>query len=165
MKNQVGNTAYFTAEIGTNYGLQTALLEKMKNGGFETVQVITPVDSLQLEFEDAALTQGANRYRLKLLLNNGGEVFSQTETVYFLESDDYLLFPNPVPTGQPVLVLSKNQLPGSYRLLDMQGRTVAEESFDLVATEVSTQDLPSGCYALQITDENGQRKSKLLIIK
>ncbi len=164
-QSQQGNSAFFTAALGTTYGLEAVLLQKGKNGSFETEQTISPVDSLDLTFEGAPLAQGANFFRLKLLLQNGGEVFSQTETVYFLENDDYLLFPNPVAAGKPVLLLSKNQLPGTYRLLDMQGRTIAEESFDLVATEVSTQGLPSGCYALQITDENGQRKSKLLVVK
>lgn len=162
---QQGGTAYFTSKIGTTYGLQAAVLEKMTKGSWETVQTISPVSSTNLNFQCSSLEDGANLFRLKFLVNGGAEVVSQIETVYHVQNDNLLLLPNPVASGQPFNLITNNQLSGNYWISDMQGRLVLSDSFDFEKVEVSTDDLPSGCYLVNIVDQNGKLDGKMLIVK
>lgn len=156
--------AKFTASVGTLHGLASAVLERQFDSGFAPAQVISPLDSTTFGFEGVPLTDGVNYFKLKLVLQNSGEIFSETIAVYNVESDAYLLYPNPVSGGRPVNLLSKSDLIAAYQLLDMQGRLVWSSELDDQPTFLDTSGLSKGCYTVRVTDEQGGRWAGRLVI-
>jgi hypothetical protein len=150
-----GKTVTFGAGLGTLYGLQSVVLEKMLNGVFQPTQVVQPVESLSLTLKDVALEQGVNLFRLKVLQTNGSVSYSQTETVYCAGDREFLLFPNPVSPGESFTLLSREDREATLRVLDVQGRFIFETDFDGTFAQIPVVGLPAGCYVLRILDGNG----------
>ncbi len=163
LQNVLGSTATFAAEIGTTHGLAAVVFEKEEGGEFVPKQEISPVESLSLTFEDASLRQGVNRYRLRLLLENGGEVLSQVEVAHFLESASYLVFPNPAAPGEPVFLLSKEPSEARVRLLDAQGKLVFQGAATEQMLALPSLDLASGLYFIEVLDGGKRWAGKLLV--
>jgi Subtilase family/Secretion system C-terminal sorting domain len=159
-----GDKAKFSASVGTLYGLESVVLERLTGGGFAPAQAISPIENTSFGFDDVQLFEGVNYFRLKLGLENGGEVFSELLAVYHVESDDYLLYPNPVSLGSIVNLLSKSDLIAAYEMYDMQGRLVLYNELDDQPTRLDTTGLSAGCYTVRVTYEEGGRWAGRLVI-
>jgi Subtilase family/Secretion system C-terminal sorting domain len=164
LQSKTGDKAKFSASVGTLYGLESAVLEHLAGGGFAPAQAIAPLESTSFGYEGVQLFEGANYFRLKLVLENGGEVFSEPLAVYHVESDDYLLYPNPVSLGNTVNLLSKSDLIAAYEMYDMQGRLVLYNELDDQPTRLDTTGLAAGCYIVRVTDEKGGRLAGRLVV-
>lgn len=156
--------AKFSASVGTLYGLESAVLERLTGGSFAPAEAISPLENTSFGFEDVQLFEGVNYFRLKLGLENGGEVYSEPLAVYHVESDDYLLYPNPVSLGSTVNLLSKSDLIAAYEMYDMQGRLVRFNELDDQPTRLDTTGLAAGCYTVLVTDEEGGRWGGRLVV-
>ncbi len=163
LQSAQGGSADFGLELGTTYGLASATLEKEEGAAFLPIQTVAPLELVSLQLKDEALRQGVNRYRVRLSLQNGGELFSQTETVHYLEKDAYLLFPNPTAAGSTVHLLARQTSEARLRLFDSQGRMLLEMPFEDSIAPLPTGDLPAGCYFVEIKEEAGVWAGRFLI--
>ncbi len=164
LSSKQGDKAEFNASVGTVYGLQAAVLERLLGTGYEQVAQLAPIEAVSFGFEGIQLLEGVNYFRLKLVLSNGREVLSDPIAVYHVENDDYLFYPNPAPVGSTVYLLSSADLIASYQLFDMAGRIVRRNELDNQPTAIDTKGLSAGCYALRVIDEQGGQWSERLIV-
>ncbi|MCC6726158.1 MAG: S8 family peptidase [Saprospiraceae bacterium] len=147
--------ASFAASVGSLYGLESAELERLTASGFIASSTVSNLNNTNFYFTDIPVLEGVNRFRLKLVLENGGEVFSDTVPVYHLESDAYLLYPNPIAEGNQAQLLSRNDLIAAYEIFNAQGQFIRKGELDSQPTLVGTKDLAAGCYLIRVQDEKG----------
>jgi hypothetical protein len=146
--------ASFTAALGTTYGLAGARLERWEDGGYRAIVTQPDVFSPDLFFDDVALLNGANQFRLRLLREGGTEVTSDTLTVYHAANDPALVFPNPLRRGEALRLVTRADGTSLYRLYDMQGRLVLADELEKTAL-LDTSGLLPGCYLLRVSRPSG----------
>lgn len=81
---------------------------------------------------------------------------------------DLQVWPNPVKTNATVRLSQLKPGSVSLRVTDLSGRTVQDRQFRQDGTELnetfSFQDLPEGCYLLQVRNGSDVKSAKLVVI-
>ncbi len=155
-----------TLQIGSLYGMHRIFLEKWRNGVWINFKEAGPSGTSYI-FKDEMPDQGANTYRARLAMENGGMLFSDPVAVYYAGKGGYLVFPNPLPIGQSLSVLSRigAEVP-EFRLYDLSGRLVARRAVEDSKMDTKLPLLPQGLYVWEIRSEEGGRLAagKLAVI-
>ena len=122
-------------------------------------------------FTDELPINGLNYYRLKMVDMNGTIIYSEVETLNFINNEwNVNIYPNPVATGNVVQVQS-NQPLQMIRVFDINGKIIMAENISSVETNgnstysLSTGILPAGMYLLQTKNINGKMNSLKLLKK
>jgi hypothetical protein len=149
-----------TLDLGSLYQVQKVFLEKWKNGMWETLYEEIP-SVLQVTFTDKSPSAGANTYRARLQLENGGEIVGDGITIFSPGPSGYLLLPNPVDQGQGVTLLARQSDETSrFFLFDLLGRLLMETALEGEQTQIDLSPLQSGYYVWQITSAPGKSLAK-----
>lgn len=151
--------------VGTRYGVRELAFEKMENGQFATLNTWNPVDTDYFEYTDVFTAKGINRYRARIGLDNGAELYSDTLDVYVLESGAVLVFPNPAAPNEWLHIVSGLGPASVFALYDVCGNILLEQTLAGDLTEVLLPGLPYGVYFWRITDAGkGVRKGGKIAI-
>ena len=158
------NEATLNLSLGTLYGINKIVVEKLERTGFVAIQQQINPFNLSTTFSDAALKKGLNIYRIKLELTGGGVVYSQQETVYYLSGSNYLVYPNPVQQNQPINILGSDS-PEETKLLilNTKGSKIAEYAIDETLTKIPAIRLSKGMYIFHFI-RSGQRDESMKVI-
>lgn len=90
---------------------------------------------------------------------------AETEEVR-LESNTMEVYPNPAFSGQDVRVAGTDRFEGLWRLISMDGQTVAADDLNgSDAIALGREDLKQGVYILTIGEGDNQQSTKLIITK
>ena len=107
-------------------------------------------------------------YRLRQAQENSGlnnySTIVAVDMTGKLSSNDLIIFPNPVSTGEIFSFESQDQRMGDLRLFDLTGKAVDHVSFTKRGSfiEVSS-NLNSGVYIVEYRSENLIRKGKIMV--
>ncbi|MDE3249970.1 MAG: S8 family peptidase [Bacteroidota bacterium] len=158
-------TAVIRGQLGSLFNVRSVVLEKAGNNGtFQQVKDFSQPLAQQISYTDAALTQGINAYRLRVLLQNGQTLYSSVESIAWLNGRSYLVFPNPVRRGQVLNLLSaslNNQVIQFYNVL---GQPVYRTTLPNLANTISTNVFTAGVYYYAIfTGSSVQQRGKLVV--
>ncbi|HYH14194.1 MAG TPA: S8 family serine peptidase, partial [Flavisolibacter sp.] len=82
LQNQTTTTASLFAALGSIYGTRSLTFQKWDGNRFANIQVIDQLATTQFAFDDPALRQGLNQYRLALQLTNGQTLYSDVVDAY-----------------------------------------------------------------------------------
>lgn len=145
-----GDSALLELELGTYLGLQRIVFEKLARGTYVPVQSFLASNQLKWQVKDLKLEEGVNIYRARIELAGGGITYSQPIEVYYAGQSGYQLFPNPVQSGQELLLLSKTLEGQILRIYDMLGREVTNAKLNSEVQIIDTQNLPTGVYQVVI---------------
>ncbi|RYY38278.1 MAG: T9SS type A sorting domain-containing protein [Chitinophagaceae bacterium] len=161
---QAGDSAEFNASIGTAFGVSALRLQRLEGSGYQTRTTIAPVTTTSFVLNDTGLHEGINWYRLQLTLANGAVIQSEPVSVYYFPRLPVLLFPNPVPTGRSITLLSSD--PGRYsvQVIDMQGRKLYERSINGLNNGLLLPVLPAGVYVVRVTSESGVLDTRKVVV-
>ncbi len=115
--------------------------------------------------QDSLPEEGPNTYRVQIRLANGAIVYSDFATAYVIRSTPFLLYPNPVQSGQ-VLTL-RTAAYGLYqlRIVDLTGRTSLDSFLSGTETELPTAGLAAGLYSYTIFQDNRCIQAGKLLIR
>jgi hypothetical protein len=160
----VTDAVTFDLEIGSTYRLQSATLERLGPRGYEPVHTIAPVGQVDLVFSDQLPGSGRYEYRVRLETTDGQTYFSQVEEVYYVPSDDLLVFPNPVVAGTNLSLIVGEQKQVRTTLYDALGRFQRAGSADGAINNVDTTGLLPGVYLLRIQTENGRLTTRRIVV-
>ncbi|OQP65312.1 hypothetical protein A3860_16725 [Niastella vici] len=160
------NTASLTAEIGTTYNVKSFTFEKLMPGGYQLLQTFQP-GNLAFEYTDNNLADGVNTYRVKIELTNGKAIYSDPQSVYYFLTTRYIVFPNPVHSSGPLMVLMKEESANTYLLLfNSMGQQVLQYQLTQTVESVALPNLQSGIYFMQIK-KNGKKEfiGKVMVVR
>jgi hypothetical protein len=82
-------------------------------------------------------------------------IYSQVEKAYCVKQGEFLLFPNPVPAGETIVLLSRVEQEVVLKLFDVQGSLIFKEDFSGTYSDLPVEGLLPGIYFLCIQDNSG----------
>ena len=134
----------------------------MDTGEFEKIdQVIGKGMASKYFFFDEYPPLGPNIYRLKQIDYNGNFTYSGQLEIFWLESDDFAVYPNP---GNAVLNLQTlTDGPFELKLMEITGRVIIRKSGRLIkgqAIEIDTYHLQEGSYLFELSYGNKISRGK-----
>jgi hypothetical protein len=128
------------------------------------VQSIDPVNTTQFTLYDPSPLPGSNQYQIRLTREEGGEVLSHVEAVFFVREDDLQFFPNPVTAGEPVTVVM-NAEAAEFWIQDMLGKSVNASYDDAELKTIRTSALVPGVYIIKSVSSTGRILTGRIVIK
>ena len=153
-----GNRAHINWEVLNNQGIQKFELQRsINNEPFHSIATIQPGQSLHYNFSDAAMQNGTNLYRVKMIRVNGE--FKYSNTVAVLNGSKGILFtsvnPNPIQNnGKLILIAAGNEnihlkMFSAAGIMVKQWKTAVKEGTNEIT--IFTADLSSGIYMIEAT--------------
>lgn len=152
--------------IGTTYRVETISFEVEFEGEFRPITSLAPAVALTYEYLDTSPAQGYNTYRARLLLADGTALFSEPQSVYFLDKDPAHVFPNPLVLYEGLNVFLKVQ-PDSktvFVLYDLKGHVVYQQLLYIEHEQLLLPPLAPGLYLYKVNGA-GMGKSGKLVVK
>lgn len=154
--------------LGTIAGISEIVIERqIRNEGFEEITSIRG-DALVsgTDFLDQNPDQGLNEYRASIRFVNGEQLATEISSTYFLTTDPFLVFPNPVARGNRLNVFSKvfaDNPEVVFSLYDQAGLPVF--ILDLLSERVSfgLDRLQAGIYFYRIATDGYIHKGRIIL--
>ena len=143
------NNAKLQLGIGSVYKVKRITIKKISRNNeilFSTDQPAVAVYT----FTDLVLEQGLNQYQALLTLDNGTVISSAIETVYYLNSNSHIIFPNPVQKGGRFYLLSDFPVEGNGVIYDAWGRVMMHFAISDKQQEIPVNRLNGGVYYMII---------------
>jgi len=152
-------------ELGTIYHVNKIIWEKFTLNGYVPLQTISIFAGTQFSYTDVLPANGANIYRVKIILNNGEIIYSEPETVYYLNNGNYIIYPDPVSQDQSISLFSKVIIDNSVmQVFNTSGMQVFEKALDDVIVSIPPGRLSKGFYFIRIvTGKTTQGILKLVV--
>jgi hypothetical protein len=150
--------------LGTDIGVKSFDLERLTPQGSVVVQSVNPVNATQFKLYDPSPLPGSNHYQIRLTREEGGEVLSHVEEVFFVREDDLQFFPNPVTAGDPVTVVM-NADASEFWIQDMLGKSVNASYDDAELKTIQTSALVPGMYIIKSVSSTGRVLTGRIVVK
>jgi hypothetical protein len=152
LATMAGGAAQLDLSLGTLYNVRRIVLEKFDGQNFREVQAISGNLSLEASFTDNNLQKGVNRYRARLTLASGNDIYSSAENIIYFGSAGYIVYPNPARVSQQVSIAQK-ELDGSVmQVFDIRGARLLEKELDDRINTIPAGLLGKGVYFARITN-------------
>ena len=164
-RQTVTDTARLDLDLGTTWNLRSLTLERATGlDAFVALQTIAPTAiQTTYTFSDRP-GAGAARYRVRITTLTGETILTDEETVYSLQPDEQIVFPNPVEWGQPVSVVM--QAPDATGIwISPSGQRIRMAPLSGVIKQIPTTRLTIGVYLLQITDSSGKQHVTRVMVR
>ena len=166
LANLSGNSAQLSLLLGTTYNINRIVLEKFDGTNYIAIQQLSPVNTMAPSFTDGQLQQGLNIYRIRIELNGGTAIYSQTATIYYIPNSDFVIFPNPVQLGQMLYVLPADFSQAvRLQVINSLGQKIYESVVDDLPTPVPTNKLSKGFYLFRFIKEEGNTSVFKILIQ
>ena len=148
-------TAYFEADLGTLYNVNSVILAKLDGDIYTHEQTISPVTDTKLFFDTDQLDQGVNYFHIVVVLNDGTGHASEEVVVYYHNQHDLLIFPNPAFFGYDMQILVKRDMGFTLQILDVLGREVIYVPSTTNPMAINVSGLVVGQYIAVVRYEDG----------
>jgi hypothetical protein len=143
--------------LGTQFQVQRIFLEKWNGSDFLALDERAASDSLEYVFKDSRIINGINRYRVRVEISGGRNVFSLPEDLFYTGTDGYRLYPNLVRRGQSMQLAVENIADdATFQVFDMQGRLLFQDFIRSSPQEIQTTKLVPGVYIIRVLQNGGK---------
>lgn len=164
LQSQANNSAGFWGELGTLFNVAEVSFEKIRLSGVVTLQTITNPTSVLFNFTDNNLTQGENRYRLRVRLANGTILYSNVETAYHFPLSPVVIYPNPAVQNTTLNIISNESGRYTVQICDVNGRLMYSQFITNSVTRINSGFFAKGMYMVRIVDTQGKPSTQKLVI-
>ena len=120
---------------------------------------------MQYNVADNNLTKGINRYRIRIELATGNIIYSNTETVYYLAGDKYIIYPNPVKRQQFINILAVELGNQVLQLFNSFGQKIVEKKMTDLSIQIATGALAKGLYFYIIVKDGKKDATGKIIVQ
>jgi hypothetical protein len=151
-------------QLGTAFGVKAVEIQKRNASGFKTIANMGNISGLNFIINDSSAHQGLNIYRARIERDNGSFVLSQEETVFHYGASGNVVFPNPLPVGHLLNVLSEDTDDSNIFIYTMDGRMLKTKILS-ASNEQVRLDLPRGIYLIHITKKGKHGVIQKLVIR
>ena len=90
---------------------------------------------------------------------------NETTSTQNQNSADHFLQIAPNPSNEFTQITWQGQLPAQLHIFDINGKKVSAQNLLHTTTKIKTNILPSGIYAIQVIDVNGQVSAIQTLVK
>jgi hypothetical protein len=163
-RQAVSDTVVFDALLSTRYRVRSLEWQRLDKGIFRTIQTVAPVSASQYVLTDRQPRPGRNEYRLLLTTQDGRQVFSQPESIFYTPAGFLLIYPNPVAAGQELQVVLAGDQATELVINDSIGRLLARARESGAVKTLSTTGFQPGIYFVRAQTASGRYVTKRLVV-
>ncbi len=152
-----------TLNLSTSINVEQVVFEKTTEGITQTVATfLPPFDDLMLTIDDLDISPGTSTYKAIISINDGTEIETQEEDIFFPFDDTLILFPNPIQSGENLNVISQgaNQ---TYQIVEFTGRVVASGDISFINDIIEINLLP-GLYIFRTIRDGRTIEAKKIVV-
>ncbi|MCE7995954.1 MAG: S8 family serine peptidase [Roseivirga sp.] len=155
-------------DLGTIAGVDEITIERqIRKSGFEEIATLRAgVLPLGTNFLDRSPDQGLNEYRATIHFENGQQISTEVSSTYFLTTEPFLVFPNPVPRGDRLNVFSKVFMDNpevSFALYNHAGLPLFTQRLNSERVSFGLERLQAGIYFYRITTDGYTHKGRVIL--
>lgn len=155
-------------DLGTIAGVSEITIERqIRNLGFEEIATLRAgILPLGTDFLDRSPDQGLNEYRATIHFENGQQIVTDVSSTYFLTTEPFLVFPNPVPRGDRLNVFSKiftDNPEVNFALYDHAGLPLFTQPLNSERVSFGLERLQAGIYFYRITTAGYTHKGRVIL--
>ncbi len=150
--------------LSTTYGISKVVIEHEGAEGFESIFEGAPSD-LNVSFLHHEPMQGLNRYRARILFDNGQSLTTEIIEDYFLTKLPFILFPNPVGAWGELQIFSKTFDVQDFklRMFNTRGEIVRTQQLLSDREVLSLNGISPGLYVIAIETKEGVFRGKVIV--
>ena len=161
--NANANIAALTLDIGTHYQVDSISFEKLTASGYVNI-FSTTIHGLEYTYNYLPLATGVTFFRAKIILSNGQVIYSNPESVFYVEPGKYLLIPVPVKRSTDLNLYTTLPDGEIISIVDVMGRIVLKKEIQFTREVIRTSSLQAGEYFYRITKQGSKTFSGKLIV-
>ncbi|MBP1651385.1 MAG: hypothetical protein H6Q26_1542 [Bacteroidetes bacterium] len=147
--------------LGTTWHISELYWQRLSGNDYVSIGNSTVTNATSYTFEDENAHEGLLYYRVRLVTDNGTDLYSDPVPVYLLRQHDHLIFPN--PATNLVNVVNKSMSNMQLQLFDMSGRLMLTKTLSSLQETVSVEQLQPGVYNCVLYDEGKKVFSTKLV--
>jgi hypothetical protein len=156
------NTASIQLTLGTVYLIKKIVFEKLQQENFVSIKEINTINGLNYSYSDASLQKGINTYRVRMELQDGQLIYSFTTSVFYFDNTAVIVFPNPVPQGNTIIIQMKNLQNQEISITDVLGRLVFHQTAKDLTVQVPCY-FSKGLYFVSVFDPESRLTERFAI--
>ncbi|WP_343667720.1 S8 family peptidase [Chitinophaga sp.] len=147
--------------LGTTWHISELYWERLSGNDYVSIGTSAISTATSYTFEDENAPEGLLYYRVRLVTDNGTNIYSDPVPVYLLRQHDHLIFPNPATSL--VNVISKSMSNMQLQLFDMNGKLILTKNLASLQETLSIEQLSPGVYTCVLYDEGKKVFSTKLV--
>ncbi|CAH0335639.1 hypothetical protein FVB9288_01287 [Flavobacterium sp. CECT 9288] len=120
--------------------------------------------SKSFTLDDLAPSEGFNKYRVQLTLDDNTTVNSTAIDIIFLGKSDFFVYPTALKPNQDINIETKAE-EASFSLFNLNGQNIVSQSFTTKNNSITLPSLSSGIYIYKITSKTGKNKTGKISIQ
>jgi hypothetical protein len=159
-----GKEARLTLNMGTLYNVDSIAFEKQSNSGFLPIYSSASIDHPDFIYHYDSLTSGITYFRAKVILSDGQIIYSQPQSVFYVEPGKYLLLPVPAKRNTDISLYTAIPDEEIISVFDVMGRIVLQKEILSAHEIIKTARLQKGEYFYRISKKGVKVYSGKLII-
>jgi hypothetical protein len=154
-------TVQLKAVLGTRHNVRELSFQRL----YPLTDLVTfTVNRDTFTTSDKLIKNGIYYYRVKLLLNNGKEVFSDTLQVRIFQNKQFIVYPNPYRNGGRLIIQAKDHENSIFELFSSMGQKVFSQKLKSDTESLSLPLLQTGIYFYRIIQKDKKvMNGKLLV--
>ena len=162
---QNDNTAIIQLTLGTRYLVKKIVFEKLQQGNFISLQAINIITRLSYTAIDPILQKGINTYRVRIELQNGTIIYSYQTSVFYFNNTGVVLFPNPVPQGENLVIQLKDLQSQEILIQDVLGKLIFHQTAISTTVKIAWW-FSKGLYFVTVfnPDNNQMQRFKIIVL-
>ncbi|RYE28790.1 MAG: T9SS type A sorting domain-containing protein, partial [Sphingobacteriales bacterium] len=160
----VDNEGKLTLQLATGTGISTIKLQKLTGNIWTTIDSSVVGNLLNFSWNDPAIFRGTNYYRVELTIGTR-KVYSSVESLFFFNSDEVILYPNPIVSGSSLRIATADTEELLIELFDGIGRKIFSYGPVETIEQVPTEKLRSGVFFYRITRKGKMIGSGRLVVR
>jgi hypothetical protein len=155
-------------DLGTTAGVSEVIIERqVRGGGFEFLAALGSGELVaQSGFLDRNPFQGLNEYRAYVLFQNGEQIPTAVSSVYYLTTEPFLIFPNPVPRSERLNIFSRvfeDNVEVRLSVYDQAGLPLFDIALNSERESLNLERLRAGIYFYRITAGSYTHKGRIIL--
>jgi hypothetical protein len=151
----VNEEGRLTLQLSTGIGITKLKLQKLIGSTWITIDSSEVKNNLDFSWIDPAIFGGTNYYRVEINLGTV-KVYSRVESLFFFNSKEVILYPNPVSLGSMLKIATADAEGILVEFFDGMGRKIFSYSPFETIEQIPTTKLRSGIFFYRIS-RNGKR--------
>lgn len=154
-------TVQLKAVLGTRHNVKELSFQRL----YPLTDLVTfTVNRDTFTTSDKLIQNGIYYYRVKLLLNNGKEVFSDTLQVRIFQNKQFIVYPNPYRNGGKLIIQAKDHENSIFELFSSMGQKVFSQKLKSDSESLSLPLLQTGIYFYRIVQKDKRAINGKLVI-
>ncbi len=159
-----GQSVELQLELGTLFQVEQILFEKIDGDHIKEIEKFSGSIAASHSSADPSPSVGINRYRVRIKLKNGQEIISGVREVYYTAELPYLVFPNPIRSGDRLRIISKDSSLPTFSLYDIHGRPIFSFLLDDFLTQYQLGAVTPGIYFYQIHGDDATEQAGTILV-